>query len=46
MHEKQKLCHICGKIAANSCRLCGRPTCEAHLDRKTGICESCKAGRG
>jgi hypothetical protein len=46
MDEKTKLCHICNKIATKTCRLCGRPVCEDHLDKKTGICTSCKAGRG
>ena len=46
MDEKTRLCHICGKIATGTCKLCGRPVCDAHLDKKLGICPSCKSGRG
>ena len=45
MAETRGLCHICGKIAAHACRLCGRQACDQHFDTKLGMCASCKHGR-
>ena len=38
MAEHVKLCHICGKIAKNTCRMCGKPVCSEHYDAATGSC--------
>ena len=37
------LCHICGKKAQKTCKICGRQTCSEHL--KGGACISCLMGR-
>jgi hypothetical protein len=39
------LCDVCGKIATNTCKLCGKRVCDAHYDSKLGLCTACKAGR-
>jgi hypothetical protein len=44
MSERAGLCHICGGIAKETCKMCGRPACEKHLTEK-GVCTSCAGGR-
>jgi hypothetical protein len=39
------LCHMCGKKADKTCRMCGRPVCDDDYDSKTGTCSACKSGR-
>lgn len=45
MADIKRLCHICGKVADRTCKMCGRPACDEHYDPKLGICISCKVGR-
>lgn len=45
MASRASLCHICGKIASKTCRLCGKSVCEKDYDDKTGLCTSCMHGR-
>jgi hypothetical protein len=40
MPDINQLCHICGKMAVHTCKLCGRPVCETHFEKKSGICTS------
>ncbi|MBI5001533.1 MAG: hypothetical protein HZB92_08455 [Euryarchaeota archaeon] len=39
------LCHECARPALTVCRLCGRTTCQMHLDPRSGSCESCSTGK-
>lgn len=41
--EVKGICHICGKVASRTCRICGRPACDIHI--KDGVCASCASGR-
>ncbi len=41
--DVKKLCHICSRIATQTCKLCGRPVCEKHMGKR-GICVSCARG--
>lgn len=36
-------CHICGKVATRSCKICGMMTCDKHL--RNGICQECRRGQ-
>lgn len=40
------LCHICERPAFSNCLLCGRPTCQEHLDDKGFVCQKCVPGAG
>jgi hypothetical protein len=42
---RASLCHICKKVSRNTCSMCGRPVCEEHYDKLTGLCYTCKAGK-
>lgn len=35
-------CHICGKPATRSCKMCGSITCDDHL--RKGVCVECSEG--
>jgi len=39
------LCYICSRPANRTCRLCGKTTCERHLNPK-GVCVVCASGKG
>ncbi len=39
------LCAVCTKPAFFACRSCGKPTCDAHYNPKTGLCSACEGGR-
>ena len=39
MNERPRFCHLCGG-SRQAPASCGRPTCEDHRDKKTGICAS------
>ncbi|MDE1870878.1 MAG: hypothetical protein KGI06_01415 [Candidatus Micrarchaeota archaeon] len=43
--RRTSLCHICGKLAGNTCSLCGKGACDKDYDKKTGLCASCMHGR-
>lgn len=43
--DRAKLCHICSKAAKRTCGMCGRPVCDDHMDKETGICYTCSAGK-
>jgi hypothetical protein len=40
MMETRTLCYICGKVASNTCKLCGKHICPEHYDSATGLCTS------
>ncbi|MCL5100566.1 MAG: hypothetical protein M1122_01245 [Candidatus Marsarchaeota archaeon] len=42
---KTELCHICGRIAHRTCKMCGRPVCDKDMDLKTGLCNVCSSGK-
>lgn len=39
------MCHICGKLATNTCSMCGKMACDSDFDARLGICMACKRGR-
>jgi len=41
--EMTGMCHICGKPATQSCRICGMMTCDEHLHK--GVCLECRRGK-
>jgi hypothetical protein len=43
--DKVGICHICGRIANNTCTLCGKPVCDNDFDRNTGTCRMHSSGR-
>jgi len=45
MNEVRKLCSVCGKIATDFCKLCGKPVCREHYDAKSGFCSGHARGR-
>lgn len=45
MTNTGSLCRICGKIAMNTCSMCGKAVCDKHYDAKSGLCDICKSGR-
>ncbi len=44
MMEMKGLCHICGKVASESCRMCGKMVCSDHVNSRQ-VCRTCAAGR-
>ncbi len=44
MSDIAKLCYVCGKIAKNTCKMCGKPVCGNHYNAEMGSCPS-HAGR-
>ncbi|MDE1854993.1 MAG: hypothetical protein KGH57_01575 [Candidatus Micrarchaeota archaeon] len=45
MRKSLGMCHICGKLASNTCSACGKMACDNDFDRRLGICMACKRGR-
>ena len=45
MRKSLGMCHICGKLAVNTCSACGKMACDNDFDSRLGICNACKKGR-
>jgi hypothetical protein len=43
--DKTGICHICGRIANNTCTLCGKPVCDSDFNFATGTCKMHGSGR-
>ncbi|MFA5312856.1 MAG: hypothetical protein WC375_05980 [Methanomassiliicoccales archaeon] len=43
---RPNFCNICGTLTQNTCSLCGQPTCEKHMDPRSGACMRCSPKKG
>lgn len=44
MSDVKTFCRVCGKMATNTCSMCGKAVCDRHYDAKSGLCDICKSG--